>query len=164
MASTAYIRANGNRKTANVGTWEHSTRLKRPSSITNVCCKCTFSSGLARCEVETTKPVVRGCHAEQQCLGLAERRVQTGQCAEDCAVSKAIRRTQPPPQRHAAPVGDVDAEFLHESRWKKPFTHGQSRSEARQGRIAKRVRQKIKQNPLNLQDWLRISKESLQEA
>jgi hypothetical protein len=67
--------------------------------------------------LEAPRPeMVRGRRSAQRRARSRKGRLQVAQPGENRGVAQALRRAQQAPQGHAAAVGDVDAELLHQSR------------------------------------------------
>jgi len=76
---------------------------------------CTFKSNAAGPRPPST-PLVPPGRATQQCAGSGARRVHLGGSKTYRALSQALRGTQHPTEGQTLPVGDVDAEPVHQPR------------------------------------------------
>lgn len=65
------------------------------------------------------KALVGLCHGAQQRTGSRPERLHVEGPAPHRALTQALRRPQPSPQERSLPVGDVDADVLHQSRGEK---------------------------------------------
>src|ERR1700741_239667 len=76
---------------------------------------------------------------DEQCARSQAWRFHLEESQADCGFAQALRRTQPPAQDDALPLGAVDAHLLHEPRRQESAGGADADSRTREGRTEKAV-------------------------